>query len=40
MLHIKFQGHRPFGSGEEYCLRFFTIYGRGGHLDHMKVDFD
>ena len=22
MLHTKFQGHRPFGSGEEDCLRF------------------
>ena len=35
MLHTKFQGHRPSGSGEEDFLRVFTIYGRGGHLGHV-----
>ena len=32
MLHTKFRGNRPAGSGEEGFLRVFTIYGRGGHL--------
>ena len=27
MLHIKFQGHRPFGSGEEDFLRFLPYMG-------------
>ena len=35
MLHIKFHGNRPSGSGEEDFLRVFTIYGRGGHLGHV-----
>ena len=35
MLHIKFRGNRPTGSGEEDILRFFTIYGHGGHLGHV-----
>ena len=43
MLHIKIRGNRPAGSGEEDFLRFFTIYGRGGHLGHvisiMSIDF-
>ena len=34
MLHTKFRGNRPAGSGEEY-FKCFTIYGRGGHLGHM-----
>ena len=34
MLHTKFQGNRPAGSGEEDFLRF-TIYGHGGHLGHV-----
>ena len=34
MLHTRFQGHRPFGSGEDFW-RGFTIYGRGGHLGHV-----
>ena len=34
MLHTKFSGNRPAGSGEDFC-RFFTIYGRGGHLGHV-----
>ena len=43
MLHTKFRGNRPAGSGEEDCLRVFTIDGRGGHLGHvttiMSADF-
>ena len=35
MLHTKFRENRPAGSGEEDFLRFFTIYGHGGHLDHV-----
>ena len=31
MLHTKFRGNRPAGSGEEDFLVVFTIYGRGGH---------
>ena len=34
MLHTKFRENRPAGSGEDF-LRVFTIYGRGGHLDHV-----
>ena len=34
MLHIKFRGNPPIGSGEDF-LRVFTIYGRGGHLGHV-----
>ena len=32
MLHTKFRGNRPAGSGEEDFLRVFTIYG---HLSHV-----
>ena len=32
MLHTKFRGSRPTGSGEEGFLRAFTIYGCGGHF--------
>ena len=35
MLHIKSQGHWPFGSREEYIYRVFTIYGCGSHLGHV-----
>ena len=36
MLHTKFCGNRPTGSGEEDFSRVFTmIYGRGGHLCHV-----
>ena len=35
MLHIKFRENRPAGSGEEDCLRVFTIHGHGGHLSHV-----
>ena len=34
MIHAKFQDHRTSGSGEDF-LRFFTIYGHGGHLGHV-----
>ena len=34
MLHTKFPGNRPAGSGEDF-LRVFTIYGCGGHLGHV-----
>ena len=35
MLHTKFQGHRPFGSGEEDFFKVSIIYGDGGHLGHV-----
>ena len=35
MLHTKFQGHRPFDSGNEDVLRFFTIYMHGSQLGHV-----
>ena len=35
MLHNKYQGHWPFGSGEEDFQRVFTLYGHGGHLRHV-----
>ena len=35
MLHTKFRGNWPAGSGEVDFLRVFTIYGRGGHLGHV-----
>ena len=35
MLHTKFHGNRPAGSGEEDFLRVFTIYGHGSHLCHV-----
>ena len=42
MLHTKFRGNRPAGSGEE-DFKCFTIYGHGGHLGHvtsiMSLDF-
>ena len=34
MLHTKFRGNQPACSGEDF-LRGFTIYGRGGHFDHV-----
>ena len=34
MLHTKFRGNRPAGSGGDF-LMVFTIYGRGGHLGHV-----
>ena len=35
MLHTKFRGNPPAGSGEEDFYRVFTIYGQGGHLGHV-----
>ena len=35
MLHTKFRGNRPAGSGEEDFLRVCTIYRHGGHLGHV-----
>ena len=35
MLHTKFHGNRPAGSGEEDFIKVFTIYGHGGHLGHV-----
>ena len=34
MLHAKFRGDWPAGSGEDF-LKVFTIYGHGGHLGHV-----
>ena len=34
MLHTKFSGNRPAGSGEDF-LRVFTIYEHSGHLGHV-----
>ena len=43
MLHTKFHGNQPAGSGQEDFLRVLTIYGCGGHLGHvtsiMSADF-
>ena len=36
MLHTKFLGNRPAGSGEEDFLRVVTIYWRGSHLGHLS----
>ena len=35
MLHTKFRGNQPAGSGKEDFYRVFTIYGHGRHLGHM-----
>ena len=35
MLLTKFHGNWPASSGEEDFLRFFTIYGHGGHLGYV-----
>ena len=35
MLHTKFCGNRPAGSGEEDFQRVCTIYGHGSHLGHV-----
>ena len=35
MLHTKFCGNQPAGSGEEDFRRGFTIYVHGGHLGHV-----
>ena len=35
MLHTKFRGNQPAGYREEDFRRFFTIYGRSGHLGYV-----
>ena len=35
MLHTKFRGNQPTGSGEEGFRRVSTIYGRVSHLGHV-----
>ena len=35
MLNTKFRGNRPAGSTEEDFRRFFTVYGRVGHLGQV-----
>ena len=35
MLHTKFQGNQPCGSGEEGFIKVFTMDGHGSHLDHV-----
>ena len=35
MVHTKFRGNRPAGSGEDF-LRVFTIYWAGCHLGHVS----
>ena len=37
MLHTKFPGNQPAGSGEDDFLMVFTIYGHGGHLGHLTT---
>ena len=37
MLHVKFQNHRPSGSGEEDFLKVFAIYSHGGHFGHVTL---
>ena len=32
VLHTKFQGHRPFGSGEEYVFMFLPYMGMAAIL--------
>ena len=34
MLHTKFRGNWPTGSGEDF-LKVFAIYSHGGHLGHV-----
>ena len=35
MLHVKFRGNWPAGSGEDDFFKVSTIYGHGGHLGHV-----
>ena len=35
MLHTKFRGNRPAGSGAEDFEGFLPLYGRGGHLGQV-----
>ena len=34
MLHTKFRGNQPAGSGDFQTV--FIIYGHGGHLGHVR----
>ena len=34
MIHIKFQGNRSIGCGEDFWM-VFSLYGHGGHLGHV-----
>ena len=36
MLHTKFRGNRPAGSGEEDFLTVFIIDEHGGHLGNVR----
>ena len=36
MLHNKFEGNRPSGSGEEEFKRDFTLFEHGGHFGHVS----
>ena len=40
MLHIKFQGHLPFGSGEEDFLRFLPYMGMAAILVMLSGPFE
>ena len=35
MLHTKFHGNQPTGSGEEDFFKDSTIYGHGGHFGRV-----
>ena len=35
MLHAKFQGNWPSGSGEEDFFKVLSIFEDGGHLGHV-----
>ena len=37
MLHTKFRGNWPTGSGEVDFRRGKPTYGRGGHLGHVTI---
>ena len=36
MLYVKFQNHKPSGSGEEF-LKVFAIYSHGRQLGHVTL---
>ena len=39
MLHTKFRGNRPAGSGEEDFEGFIPYMGVGGHLGHVTISY-
>ena len=39
MLHTKFRGNWSAGSGEDFEVFTFKLYGRGGHLGPRAVGF-